>query len=75
MTYQCYEIALEGSYCGARHNGTKARENIERLLGKKYVANHQLHGYLVRWAESLFGPGVLDGVSDAKWEFVHLPEE
>jgi hypothetical protein len=75
MTCECYESALKRPYYGARHNGKKARENIERVLGKKYVADPQLHGYLVRWAEPLFGPGVLDGVSDAKWRFVHLPEE
>jgi hypothetical protein len=75
MNYVCYDSALKGSYYGARHNGTEARKAIERALGKQYVADPQLHEYLVRWAESLFAPGVLDGVSDAKWRFVHLPEE
>jgi hypothetical protein len=75
MDYLCYDSALKGSYYGARHNGTEARKHIERALCKQYVADLQLHEYLVRWAESLFGPGVLNGVSDAKWRFVHLPEE
>lgn len=75
MDYVCYASALKGSYYGARHNGAEARKHIERALCKQYVDDPPLHEYLVRWAESLFGPCVLDGVSDVKWRFVHLPED
>jgi hypothetical protein len=74
MTYACYDSVLKYGYTGARHNGTKAKETIERVLRRRYKPNRQLHARLISWAISLFGPGVLGGVDEGKWRFIELPE-
>jgi hypothetical protein len=73
MNYARYNLALTGKYTGARFNGTKAKENIQGVLNGKYVANPHLHARLISWAISLFGPGILAGVDQAKWKFIDLP--
>ena len=71
MTFDRYENALRGNFCGARFDGHAARLAIEGKLGS-YRVDDLLTSQLVRWAESLF-VGVLDGIRGDKWKFVSLP--
>jgi hypothetical protein len=72
MTFDRYENALQGNFCGEPFDGHAARRAIERLL-KPYEYNSRLSGRLVRWAESLLSIVVLDGISEAKSKFTALP--
>lgn len=72
MTFDRYENALHGNFYGAPFDGHAARLAIEGILGS-YEVDDLLTSQLVRWAESLFFVGVLDGIRGDKWRFVSLP--
>lgn len=65
------EIRLpEKKFCG---NAT--RKHIEDLLEKKYIPVQREHQYLIQWAESLFGKGILKGIMQEKWKFLSIDEQ
>ncbi|MDO8717085.1 MAG: hypothetical protein Q7J73_09835 [Dehalococcoidales bacterium] len=71
MTFDRYENALQGNFYGVPFDGHAARQAIEKIL-EPYEYDSALAERLVRWAESLFGVGILDGISENKWKFAIL---
>jgi len=72
MNFQDYDECLSGRLDGLYYfEGDSARRNVEKILGP-YHPDPSLEDKLVTWAESLFHPGVVQGVNTNKWKFAYL---
>lgn len=72
MSFTRYEEAVKGRYTGASFDGFTTRRAIESAVVTSFSPDEQLSSNLEVWGESLFGPGVFDGVDQSKWAFVRL---
>lgn len=72
MTFERYENALYGAFVGAAHDGHAARRVIEKILAP-YNGDAALASKLIKWADLLFPPSPMLGISEQKWRFVFLP--
>jgi len=72
MTYDLYDLAREGDATGAPFDGYQTRTAIERALKSSFHSDDDLHAQLTKWAESLVGPRVFEGVGSEKWQFVDV---
>ena len=73
MSFVLYELAREGKAGGARFDGHLSQNALRKALGSDFAPSEALTERLKQWAERLFGPGALDGVSEEKWQFIRLP--
>jgi hypothetical protein len=73
ISFDLYEQGKrEQNFDGVAFDGNVARRAIETVLGRDYVARPDAHPALVRWAETLAGEGVLDGIDTTKWSMLSV---
>jgi hypothetical protein len=72
MSFAKYEEALNRDHTGAPFDGFATRRAIESAVSTAFAPDEHLRSKLKLWAESLFGPGALEGVDETKWAFVRV---
>lgn len=73
MSFPLYERAREGKAGGVRFDGHLSQSALRKALAADFAPSEALTERLKQWAERLFGPGALAGVSEEKWQFIRLP--
>jgi len=71
MDFQRYNAARKNS-TGAKFDGGVTQRAITKVLGD-YQPDDELARELERWAQSILGEEVLEGIDSEKWCFVRLP--
>lgn len=73
MSFPVYERGLAGAAPGAKFDGHLTQVAIRRALRTDFGPSESLSVRLKRWAERLLGAGVLEGLTESKWQFARLP--
>ncbi len=72
MSLRKYDASVKGDRSGDRFDGYATRSAIENVTSLRFRRDLSLNHRLVNWADSLLGPGVLDGIDDSKWRFLRI---
>jgi hypothetical protein len=72
MSFRLRENALTRKVKGVEFHGGLTRRAVEKALTKPYKRELALVGKLKQSGSKMFGPGVFDGVDQAKWRVVRL---
>jgi hypothetical protein len=70
MNFPLYEQAKSGRTKGYEFQGKITREAIEKVLGQKFHADHDLIEECRRWGEEYFGRAAFGKANGSKWKFI-----